>query len=448
MSVGAYWDEILLILGLVFLNAFFAAAEIAAISARPLRIKQLADDGNRGAQALLRLTADHSRFLATIQVGITLAGFLASASAAVGIAADVAALLGRWGLPPGMAQPLALFVVTLLISYATLVLGELVPKRLALGAPERIALFAARPIEWISRATRPFIALLTYSTNLVVRLLGGRSDNQESTISEEELRFYVEEHQELYQEEKRLIAGVFDFGDRLVRQLMIPRPEMECIHETTTLTEALSIVRQHGFWRYPVYREDYDDIIGIVTVKDLVQRVTDRPDSVTMGEIMRPARFVPEAKRALELLKEMQVADEQMAIVVDEYGGIAGLVTMEDLLQEIVGDVAEERLTPEQRVAERLIDGADPVEDVADLLEVKIPPSPTYETLAGYILQQLGEIPGVGARVEIDGWSLVVESMEGHRIDKVRAVPPAATAASTVAAATAAAEARAPASDA
>ncbi len=422
--MAQYWQVFLLLLGLILLNAFFAAAEIAAISARPVRIKQLAEDGNRAAQALLRLTADHSRFLATIQVGITLAGFLASASAAVGIAADVALVLGNWGLPPTVTQPVALFVVTLLISYATLVLGELVPKRLALQAPERIALFAARPIEMISRGTGPFIALLTYSTNLVVRLLGGKAEQQESTISEEELRFYVEEHQELYQEEKRLIAGVFDFGDRLVRQLMVPRPEMECIHEDTTLPAALDLVRRHGYWRYPVYREDYDDIVGIVTVKDLVKHVGVESDPVTIGLIMRPARFVPEAKRALELLKEMQVADEQMSIVVDEYGGIAGLVTMEDLLQEIVGDVAEETLTPEQRAAERLLDAADPVEDVAELLEVKIPPSPSYETLAGYILDQLGEIPEVGAKVEVDGWTLVVETMEGHRIDQVRAIPP------------------------
>ncbi|MFZ5813934.1 MAG: hemolysin family protein [Bacillota bacterium] len=422
----AYWQEFVLILGLVLLNAFFAAGEIATISARPVRIKQLAEDGNRSAQALLRLTADHSRFLATIQVGITLAGFLASASAAVGMSDDLGLALARLGLPAGVARPLGLVAVTLIISYLTLVLGELVPKRLALQAPERIALFVARPVEWVAKATGPFTALLTQSTNLVVRMLGGKVEQQEATLSEEELRFYVEEHRELYQEEKNLIAGVFDFGDRLVRQLMVPRPEMECIHQDAPLSEALQFVRTHGYWRYPVYREDYDDIVGIITVKDLVQHVGETAPDERVAAIMRPARFVPEAKRALELLKELQTADEQMAIVVDEYGGVAGLVTMEDLLQEIVGDVAEEPvLTREQRESERLIDGAEPVEDVAELLDVKIPSSPNYETLAGFILDRLGEIPQVGDKVTVDGWTLVVEKMEGHRIDQVRAVPPA-----------------------
>lgn len=423
--MAAYWQEFLLILGLVLLNAFFAAGEIAVISSRPVRIKQLAEEGNRSAQALLRLTADHSRFLATIQVGITLAGFMASASAAVGMSEDMGAALANLGLPASLARPVALIVVTLLISYLTLVLGELVPKRMALQAPERIALMVARPVEMVSKATGPFTLLLTHSTNLVVRLLGGKVEQEESSISEEELRFYVEEHRELHQEEKNLITGVFDFGDRLVRQLMVPRPEMECLHQDATVAEAMDLVRQYGFWRYPVYREDYDDLIGIITVKDLVKHASEGVLDATIGTIMRPARFVPEAKRALELLKEMQVADEQMAIVVDEYGGVAGLVTMEDLLQEIVGDVADPPLpSATERAQERVIDAAEPVEDVAELLDIKIPPSPHYETLAGFILHELGEIPATGARVEIAGWTLVVERMEGHRIDQVRAIPP------------------------
>ncbi|MFZ5824822.1 MAG: hemolysin family protein [Bacillota bacterium] len=426
--MDAYWDEFLLIFGLILLNAFFAAGEIAVISSRPVRIKQLAEEGNRSAEALLRLTADHSRFLATIQVGITLAGFLASASAAVGISEDVGIVLSGLGLPAGVARPLALFTVTILISYVTLVLGELAPKRLALQAPEQIALTVARPVEIVSKATGPFTALLTHSTNLVVRLMGGKVEQTEASLSEEEIRFYVEEHQELHREEKNLIAGVFDFGDRHVRQLMVPRPEMECLHQEITVGEALSLVRQHGFWRYPVYREDYDDIVGIVTVKDLVRHLGEKVAlDAKISAIMRPARFVPEAKRALELLKEMQVADEHMAIVVDEYGGVAGLVTMEDLLQEIVGDVAEEPLPAgQERSEERLIDAAETVEDVAELLDITIPLSPHYETLAGFILHILGEIPEVGARVEVEGWVLVVERMEGRRIDQVRAIPQAA----------------------
>lgn len=421
--MGPYWEQIALIAGLVLLNAFFAAGEIAVVSSRPIRVRQMAEQGSKGAKSLLRLMEDSSRFLATIQVGITLAGFLASASAAVGLSRDLGAFLQTLGLSPAMANSVGLFVVTLILSYVTLVLGELVPKRLALQAPERIALFLARPVEAVSRITGPFTSLLTWSTNLVVRLLGGNVEKLEETISEEELRFYVEEHHELQEAEKRIISGVFDFGDRLIRHVMVPRPEMECIHQEATLAEAFGQVRAHGFWRYPVYREDYDDIVGIITVKELIFHAQEQIESTRVSALMRPARFVPEAKRALELLKEMQVADEQMAIVVDEYGGIAGLVTLEDLLQEIVGEVAEETLARPSGQAEILLDAGETIEEVAEQLDVSLSPSSHYETLAGYLLHVLGVIPAEGATVVIDKWRLVVDKMDGHRIEKVRAVP-------------------------
>ncbi len=423
--MGQYWQEFALIAGLVLLNAFFAAGEIAVVSSRPVRIRQLAEQGSRAAQALVRLMEDHSRFLATVQVGITLAGFLASASAAVGISKDLGAFLQSLGLQPGLADTVAVVVVTLLVSYVTLVLGELVPKRLALQAPERIALAVARPIEMLARTAGPFTAFLTASTNLVVRLLGGQVEQKEESISEEELRFYVEEHQELKAEEKKLITGVFDFSDRLVRQVMVPRPEMACIHLDASLTEALMEVRKHGFWRYPVYQEDYDDIVGIVTVKDILFHMNDKAASTPISAVMRPAQFVPEAKRALELLKDMQALDEQMAIVVDEYGGIAGLVTLEDLLQEIVGEVGEAAppAAPAGGPTERVLDAAESVADVSEVLNIKLPESPHYETLAGYILHVLGAIPQEGATVEVEGWRLIVEKMEGRRIDRVKAIP-------------------------
>jgi putative hemolysin len=421
--MGQYWQEFALIAGLVLINAFFAAGEIAVVSSRPMRIRQLAEQGNRSAQALLRLTSDSSRFLATIQVGITLAGFLASASAAVSLSNDLSIVLqGRAGLAPGLAQTVALFAVTLMLAYITLVLGELVPKRIALQSPERIAMAVARPVELVSKVTGPFTAFLTWSTNVVVRLLGGKVEPKEESISEEELRFYVEEHNELHESEKRMISGVFDFGDRLIRHIMVPRPEMECIHQDATLMDALAEVRKHGYWRYPVYREDYDDIVGIVTVKDLVYHVNEQTTGSAVSTIMRPPRFVPEAKRALELLKDMQTADEQMAIVVDEYGGIAGLVTLEDLLQEIVGEVAEEDIGPHD-ASEFIIDAGESLDEVAEQLDVTLPPSPNYETLAGYILHVLGVIPKEGAAITIGKWKLVVAKMDGHRIDQVRAVP-------------------------
>ncbi|MDF2626804.1 MAG: putative hemolysin [Symbiobacteriaceae bacterium] len=418
-----HWPQFALIAGLVLLNAFFAAGEIAVVSSRPVRIRQLAEQGNTSAQALIRLMEDHSRFLASIQVGITLAGFLASASAAVGLSNDMAGFLQSLGLAPSVASTVALVTVTLALSYITLVLGELVPKRMALQSPERIALFVARPVQFIARFTGPFIALLTASTNLVVRMLGGKVEQKEESISEEELRFYVEEHDELQDAEKRIIAGVFDFGDRLVRQIMVPRPEMECLHQDESLVEAIQNARRHGFWRYPVYRKDYDDIVGIATVKDLLYHCDEKAAETPVSAVMRPARFVPEAKQALGLLKEMQVADEQMAIVVDEYGGIAGLVTLEDLLQEIVGEVAEEPLAAGREHVEHELDAADTMDEVAEELNITIPPSSHYETLAGYMLHLLGYIPQVGDEVQAKGWRLIVERMDGHRIDRVRAIP-------------------------
>ena len=422
--MSQYWQQFALIAGLILINAFFAAGEIAVVSSRPVRIRQLAEQGSRSAQALLRLMEDHSRFLATIQVGITLAGFLASASAAVGLSDDFGTFLQTLGVAPALAESSALFVVTLILAYFTLVLGELVPKRMALQSSEQVALFIARPVEILAKVTGPFTALLTASTNLVVRALGGKVEQKEESISEEELRFYVEEHDELQEAEKKLITGVFDFGDRLVRQVMVPRPEMEGIHQDSSILAALDQVRKHGFWRYPVFREDYDDIVGIVTVKDLLYGMSDRAAETPVSTIMRPARVVPETKHALELLKEMQIADEQMAIVVDEYGGVAGLVTLEDLLQEIVGEVADEPvIRTGDAPGDQVLDAAETVEEVSELLNINLPQSPHYETLAGYILHVLGAIPTAGATVEVEGWRLVVENMDGHRIDKVRAVP-------------------------
>lgn len=422
--MGSYWQEAALILGLVLLNAFFAAAEIAVLSSRPIRIRQLAEQGNRSAMALVRLTADRGRFLATIQVGITLAGFLASASAAVGIAADLTVGLTALGVAPAAARSLAVLFITLLVSYVTLVLGELVPKRMALQAPETMALVTARPVLLLSRLAGPFALFLTWSTNLVVRLLGGQVEAREQPLSEEELRFYVEEHQDLEAEEKKMIAGVFDFGDRLVRHIMVPRPQMECIQEDTPLRAALAQMRQHGYWRYPVYREDYDEIVGIITVKRLLFRMSENGPDTPVSAVMAPAQFVPEAKRALELLKEMLAADDQMAIVVDEYGGVAGLVTLEDLLEEIVGDVGEDEV-PEGEAAtpaEVVLDATETVAEAAERLRIRLPEGPHYETLAGYILHVLGAIPKEGASLDVEGWRLVVEKMDGHRIDRVRAV--------------------------
>lgn len=416
--MSGVWMQILLIIALVLVNAFFAATEIAVVSSKALRVRQMAAAGHKGAIILEKLMADPSRFLATIQVGITFAGFLASASAAVGLSAPLAALLRPLPYVGPLAEEIAIFLVTLAIAYVTLVLGELAPKRLALNWAEGYAVVAARPVYTLSRVTAPFTRFLTWSTNLVVKLLGGSIEAKAETITEEEIRIYVSEHEELAPEEKRMIESVFDFGDRVVRQVMRPRTEMEALHADTPVKEALQQAYQAGYTRYPIYGEDYDEIIGQIAIKDLVaadlQGKAERP----IREILRPAIFVPESRKTIELLKDLQRQNRQMAIVVDEYGGTAGVVTMEDLVQQLVGDLAEE----EPEGIPELLDGRTTVEEAIELgLEI---PEGEYETVSGFILHQLGRLPVVGDETPIQGALLRVERMKGLRIAQIRVVRP------------------------
>ncbi|QIA26773.1 HlyC/CorC family transporter [Thermaerobacter sp. PB12/4term] len=413
--------ELLWIAILVLVNAFFAASEIAVIAARDARIHQLAEEGHRGARVAQRLMADPSRFLATIQVGITLAGFLASASAAVTLAQPVAAWLRTLGLAPGVATSVAVTLVTVVISYVTLVLGELAPKRLALQNPEGLALRVARPIAMLARLAAPFTALLARSTNLVVRALGGRADVQERGLTEEEIRFYVAEHQDLRSEEKQLIEGVFDFGDRIVRQVMVPRPEMHTLPRHLSLSQAVERALRAGFEHYPVTGEGPDDIVGQVSTHDLLRAMVEGDGPDTVEGLLQPVRFVPETKPALDLLKEMKRDRFRLAVVVDEYGGVAGLVTLDDLLDEIVGEMAGGLPGGRQVTAsEWVLEGDTSIEDANERLDLDIPASPHYETVAGFVLYNLGRLPEPGEGFEHRGWYLSVERREGLRIAAVR----------------------------
>ena len=424
--VAGVLPELLWIGVLVLVNAFFAASEIAVIAARDARIHQLAEEGHRAAQVARRLMADPSRFLATIQVGITLAGFLASASAAVTLAQPVAAWLQRLGLGPSLAGSVAVGAVTVVISYVTLVLGELAPKRLALQNPEGLALRVARPIALLARVAAPFTTLLARSTNLVVRALGGRVDVQERGLTEEEIRFYVAEHQDLRSEEKQLIEGVFDFGDRIVRQVMVPRPEMRTLPRDLPLARAVERALQAGHQHYPVTGTGPDDIVGQVRTQDLLQAALAGDGPETVEGLMRPVRFVPETKLALDLLKEMKRDRFRLAVVVDEYGGVAGLVTLDDLLEEIVGEVGGGLPGGRQVAAsEWVLEGDTSIEDANERLDLGIPASPHYETVAGFVLYNLGRLPEVGEGFEHQGWSFIVERREGLRIAAVRVRKPA-----------------------
>ncbi|MDD4335434.1 MAG: hemolysin family protein [Desulfotomaculaceae bacterium] len=414
------WTGIFLILVLVLINAFFAASEIAVITARRLKIEKLKDDGNKSAQVLIGLMDNPGLFLATIQVGITLAGFLASATAAVGLSATIAHIFREIGIPTGISNTLGVLIITIIISYITLVFGELAPKRLAMQWSEKIALTAARPINLIAKVTTPLTRFLTFSTNIVVRLLGGNPQHREKEITEEEIRLYITEHRTLPEEEKRLIEAVFDFGDQVVRQVMVPRTEIFYMSADDSIKEALEKACKVRYSTFPVYKTDYENVVGIVRIHNLACEFLEDQEC-KVEDIMSPTLFVPETKHTVALLKELSQKKLDMAVVVDEYGGIAGIVTFEDLVNEIIGDVIEDQSNIlKTSDGQWLVEGDTPIEDIIDALGLKtITPDAEYETIAGFMLEKLGHLPAEGETVPWEGYNFQVRKMGTRRIKKV-----------------------------
>lgn len=419
--------EILFILLLVVLNGWFAAAEIALISARRAALQRQAEEKRSpGAATALELTEDPTRLLATIQVGITLVGFLASATAAVSLARPVEAWLRSlgFGWVTAIASGLSVFIVTLAISYVTLVFGELVPKRLGLQRAERVAIAVSRPIALMESVAAPLVWLLATSTDLVSRIFGVRPDQVRPGVSEEEIKLLVTEQGTLLEEEKRMIREIFELGDTVAREVMIPRVDMVLVEDTETVKTALSIMRARGYSRLPVFQEDRDRIVGIVLLKDIMQPIVDGKPDVPVTELAREPIFVPETKQILPLLSEMQAKREQMVIVVDEYGGTAGLITIEDIVEEVVGEIADEfdrDLVYVKPLAERdwVIDGRFPIEDAIEL-GLPVEESEEYDTLAGWLLARLGHIPTPGETYTTEGCSFRVQTMRRRRISGLR----------------------------
>jgi len=418
--------ELLLIIVFIAINGYFAAAEIALISARRSRLQQLSDDGKRGAQTALRLREDPTRFLATIQTAITLVGMLASATAAVALTMPLKRwLVGLgWGPLSSVASGLALVLVTLLIAYFNLVLGELVPKRLGLQRADDVASAVSRPVAFLATLGRPVVGLLTISTNLVGRLFGIKPGDVTAGVSEEEIQLMVAEQETLEEEEKRMINEIFDFGDTVVREIMVPRVDMMFVEDTQTVREAAEYLHATGFSRAPVFHEDFDKVIGILVLKDLVLPLSDtRGDDPITGYLHEPV-FIPETKDLIALLKEMQQQHFQLAVVVDEYGGTAGMVTMEDIAEEIVGEFDDEldRDTAQVRTIgpdEWAVPGD---LDVPDALELGFPleDSDEYDTIAGWLLDELDHIPHIGEQYECEGYRFTVIAMRRRRISRIR----------------------------
>jgi putative hemolysin len=426
------WLELALIAIAMLANGYFAGSEIAVVSSRVGRLIALREAGWPGAASALRLKEAPDAFLATIQIAITSVGTLASA---VGGAAAVEALtpaLATLPIPgaPRWAGPASLALVVLVITYGSLVVGELVPKALALRNPERFACFVARPVELLSRLSGRLVRFLSVSTNLVLRILGqGSTGGEQMPVSEEDVKYLLKEGAArgvFEHEEAALVHSVFEFTDTQVREIMIPRPGILGLEATTPPGSVLARVAELGKSRFPVYRDSIEHTIGVVTLKDLVRGLA-RAETLDLARLARPPLFVPETLLISHLLRQFRQVRQEFAMVVDEYGSIAGLVTLEDVVAEIVGPLpGESDATSEVGVSRfpdgsLLLDGMLSVEDARERFGLPVPESIEYQTVAGFILHRLAAIPAPGTCVDLSGWRLTVVEMEGPRIAKIKA---------------------------
>lgn len=426
------FTEILVLIVLILLNAFFAASEIALISLNDNKIKLLAEDGDKRAKLLKALLKEPSKFLATIQIGITLAGFLASAFASESFAEPLVKYLVSAGvpLPEPWLKTAVVLLITIVLSYFTLVLGELVPKRLAMKKAEAISLFVAVPLNSLSNLTSPFVRLLTASTNFFVRLFGVDPHAEEEQVTEEEIRMMVdvgEEKGTIHEAEKEMINNIFEFDNKIVSDIMTHRTDIVGVSLNADFREVTDLINVEKYTRLPVFEENIDNIVGIMHVKDLMQFFYNEGKvSFAIRNILRKAYYVPASKRIDELFREMQKSKVHMAVVIDEYGGTAGIVTIEDLVEEIVGNIFDE-YDEEEKDIEKLdentfiISGSTSLDLVGDVLGVVLPVD-EYDTFSGFVIGQLGRIPEKGERPSVEFNSLVfrVEEVEEKKISKIK----------------------------
>src|SRR3954454_70767 len=427
-TVNGTLANIALVIVFVLIGSLFAAAEIALVSLRDSQVRAMAGRGRRG-EAVARLAKDPNRFLAAVQVGVTLAGFLSASFGGATLSGDLAPKLVQLGVPPGAADPIALVLVTIAISVLSLVLGELAPKRLALQRAEGFALALGPSVDRIAKITRPVIWLLSVLTDLVVRLAGGDPSAQREQMSDEELRELVNTHETLGEEERRIVEDVFEAGDRQIREVMIPRTEVDFLDASTPVFKAAREALHQPHSRYPVIRGSADDVIGFVHVRDLLDpEMVGR--SVRVGELARQSLVLPWTRPLLAALADMRREGMHLAIVADEYGGTAGIVTLEDLVEELIGDIkdeydVDEAETTVHRGGDVEVDGLLNLDDFEDETGIELPEGP-YETVAGFLMQQLGRIPQVADWVDFGDRRITVREVEGRRVGRVLVtrVPP------------------------
>jgi len=424
--------DLLIIILLTLLEGFFVAGEIALVSIRRSRVEQLVDEGRPGAARVKRLLDEPGRFLAVSQLGLTVIGFFASAFAAVSLADQLGTVLADSGMDPGTAQGVSLLLVTVVLALFTIVFAELVPKTLALANAERFAFTLSLPIEYLARALKPLIVALTGVTNWIAGLFGARVSD-EVQISAEELRLIVERGGEqgvLEAEEEQMINAVIELGTRRVHEVMVPRTSIVALPHDLTIEQAVDTIVAEGHSRIPVYQGTVDEIIGIIYAKDLLPFLkSGAPDPPPLRSLFRTPVLVPESMSVDDLLHELQRRKVHIAIVLDEYGGTAGLVTIEDLLEEIVGEIQDE-YDVEEPMIERLsddearVDGRANVDDLADLFDTDVPleDEDEYDTVGGLIYHRIGGVPRPGDQVSLDGLTLTVEKTDGRRVSKVLVV--------------------------
>ena len=422
-------SRIIVLAILILINAFFAATEIAFISINDAKIEKQAKEGNKKAKQIKKMLREPSRFLATIQIGITLAGFLSSAFAADAFADDLAPMLQNL-IPLGLMawRNISIILITIILSYFSLIFGELVPKRLAMRNSEKIAFGTIGIVRAISIITAPFVKLLTASTNGVSKLFG-ISGTDEETVTEEEIRMMVdvgEEKGSIREEEKELINNVFEFNDKVVSEIMIHRKDIYAIDINSDIDNILKELDEYKYSRIPVYEENIDNIVGLLFIKDLLANVK-KKDKVKISKIIREPYFVSENKQIDELFRDLQKNKHQLAIVLDEYGGTAGLVTMEDIIEELVGNIFDE-YDDEEKEFEKiddntfLISGSVSIHDLRKILGVEIPEG-EYDTLSGYLIELLGRIPSDDEKpvIETKRVTYKIEDYEEKRILWVKA---------------------------
>ncbi|RLT31672.1 MAG: HlyC/CorC family transporter [Candidatus Limnocylindrus sp. ZSMar2m-chloro-G89] len=418
-----------LILLLILLNGLFVAAEIAFVTVRRTRLDELADEGDRRAARALRLLKDPGRFLAVIQVAITFLGALASAVAAVSIVELLATPLSGVSWIGERAGVIALLVVTLLVSVVSIVLGELIPKGFALANPDRIALVASGPISLFAKIVSPLVALLVLLTKVISKPFG-IDPTRTPELSAAEIRLIVEQGSQqgvLEAEEEQMISAVMSLSDSKLHEVMVPRIDIVAIDQEATFDEAVEVVLKEGHSRTPLYRESVDHIVGILYAKDLLRLIAAGGTRPRLRDIMRPALFVPESQSVDDLLHELQRRKVHMAVVLDEYGGTAGLVTIEDLLEEIVGEIQdefdeEEPMKVEIGPGEVILDGRAAIDDLTELVEpaLELEDDEEYDTLGGFVYHRIGRVPVVGDAVVIEPFVITVIKVSGRRVGKVR----------------------------